>query len=64
MIFIKPGHEQELYTFEDEVIPLQKGHNGQLVYRLIPAQNAFIKINRQLPCEVHLVTFNSKADFE
>jgi len=64
LIFIKPGREQEFHAFEDRVLPLLKEHNGELVYRIRPDKSAFIKSSRELPYEIHLVTFGSKADFE
>lgn len=64
LIFIKPGCEQEFHAFEEKVLPLLKGHNGNLVYRIRPAKNTFIESSSELPYEIHLVTFNSKADFE
>jgi antibiotic biosynthesis monooxygenase (ABM) superfamily enzyme len=64
LIFIKPGREQEFHAFEDKVLPLLKGHNGSLVYRVRPGKNTFIESSRELPYEIHLVTFGSKADFE
>jgi hypothetical protein len=64
LIFIKPGCEQEFHTFEDKVLPLLKEHNGELVYRVRPEKSAFIENSRELPYEIHLVTFGSKADFE
>lgn len=63
LIFIKPGCEQEFHAFEEKVLPLLKGHNGELIYRIRPVQSAFIESSRELPYEVHLVTFGSKADF-
>jgi len=63
LIFIKPGCEREFHAFEENVLPLLKGHNGELVYRIRPAKSAFIESSRELPYEIHLVTFNSKADF-
>ena len=41
-----------------------KGHNGDLVYRVRPGKSAFIESSRELPYEIHLVTFGGKADFE
>ena len=64
LIFIKPGCEQEFHAFEDKVLPLLKEHNGELVYRIRPDESAFIESSAELPYEVHLVTFSSKADFE
>ena len=64
LIFIKPGFEQEFHAFEDKVLPLLKAHNGQLIYRIRPTENVFIESSQQLPYEIHLVSFDSKADFE
>jgi hypothetical protein len=64
LIFIKPGCEQEFHAFEDKVLPLLKEHNGELVYRIRPDKSAFVESSRELPYEIHLVTFGSKADFE
>lgn len=64
LIFIKPGCEQEFHAFEDKVLPLLKEHNGELVYRIRPDKSAFVESSRELPYEIHLVTFSTKADFE
>ena len=64
LIYIKPGCEQEFHAFEDKVLPLLQNHNGELVYRVRPPESAFIAGTRELPYEIHLVTFGNKADFE
>jgi hypothetical protein len=64
LIFIKPGREQEFHAFEEKVLPLLKPHNGQLIYRIRPAESAFIESNQELPYEIHLVSFGGKDDFE
>lgn len=64
LIFIKPGYEQEFHAFEEKVLPLLKKHDGVLVYRIRPDKSAFVESTRELPYEIHLVTFGSKADFE
>jgi hypothetical protein len=64
LIFIKPGREKEFHAFEDKVLPLLKDHNGELLYRIRPDKGSFIESSRELPYEIHLVTFGSKADFE
>lgn len=64
LIFIKPGCEEEFHAFEDKVLPLLKDHNGELVYRVRPDKGAFVESSRELPYEIHLVTFGSKDDFE
>jgi hypothetical protein len=45
------------------VLPLLKEHNGELVYRIRPDKSAFVESSRELPYEIHLVTFTSRADF-
>jgi hypothetical protein len=64
LIFVKQGSEDAFNAFEEKVLPLLKDHNGELVYRIRPGQDSFIESSRQLPYEIHLVTFNGKADFE
>jgi hypothetical protein len=64
LIFVKPGCEQEFHAFEDKVLPLLKGHNGELIYRVRPEKTAFIESVGELPYEIHMVTFGSKADFQ
>ncbi|MBD1365258.1 DUF1330 domain-containing protein [Mucilaginibacter sp. ZT4R22] len=64
LIFIKPGCEAEFHAFEDKVLPLLKDHNGTLLYRIRPNASAFVESCQELPYEIHLVTFSSKADFE
>lgn len=64
LIFIKQGCEQEFNAFEEKVLPLLKEHDGELVYRIRPGKSAFVESSRELPYEIHLVTFNDKAGFE
>ena len=64
LIFIKPGCEQEFHAFEEKVLPLLKAHNGELIYRIRPAESAFVESSCPLPYEIHFTTFGSKADFE
>ena len=64
LIFVKQGSEDAFNAFEEKVLPLLKDHNGELVYRIRPAQDSVIERSRELPYEIHLVTFDSKTDFE
>ena len=64
LIFIKPGKETVFHSFEDKVLPLLKDHDGELMYRIRPVQESFIENSQDLPYEVHLVSFKSKAGFE
>lgn len=63
LIFIKPGGEETFHAFEDQVLPLLKAHNGDLMYRIRPKKDAFVEHSKDLPYEVHLVSFDSKDDF-
>jgi hypothetical protein len=64
LIFIKPGKESIFHTFEDNVLPLLNDHHGELIYRIRPAKDSFIENSQELPYEVHLVSFESRAGFE
>ena len=64
LIFVKPGKESVFHTFEDKVLPLLADHHGILVYRVRLQKENFIEGNGELPYEIHLVTFESLADFE
>lgn len=64
LIYIKPGCQAEFHAFEEIVLPLLKAYSGELVYRIRPGANAFIESSRELPYELHLVTFKRRADFE
>lgn len=64
LIFIKEGQEETFHAFEENVLPLLKKHNGELMYRIRPDHNSIIEMSQQLPYEIHLVSFESKADFE
>jgi hypothetical protein len=64
LIFIKKGNEPTFHSFEEKVLPLLKDHNGELVYRIRPDKQSFIEGSGELPYEIHLVTFKSRADFE
>lgn len=64
LIFIKEGQEETFHAFEENVLPLLKKHNGELMYRIRPDHNSIIEMSQQLPYEIHLVSFGSKADFE
>jgi len=63
LIFIKPGSEAVFHSFEDKVLPLLSEFNGELIYRIRPDKKSIIENSRELPYEIHLVTFNSRADF-
>ncbi len=64
LIFIKPGQEEVFHAFEDKVLPLLQRHKGALRYRVRPSRNSVIETTVAYPYEVHVVTFESRKDFE
>ena len=64
LIFVRKGYELQFQLFEEKVLPLLKGHNGELVYRIRPDKNSVIESKGQIPYEIHLVVFKSVADFD
>jgi hypothetical protein len=64
VIFIKPNAEDQFNLFESRVLPLLKKYNGILVYRVRPTDSCVIETTIDLPYEIHLVTFPTRADFE
>lgn len=63
-IFIKENEELAFQQFEDGVLPLLERHRGRLLYRVRPPAEAVLETGVGLPYEVHLVSFESTADFE
>lgn len=74
LIYIKPGKEAIFDQFEDVAIPLIGRYNGQLLFRLRPGPENFIGPSAvsaeseehpgDHPYEIHVVRFESEADFE
>lgn len=64
LVFVKEGHEATFREFEDNVLPLLARHNGHLVYRVRPNATDVISTEVGNPYEVHLVSFETREDFE
>jgi uncharacterized protein (DUF1330 family) len=64
LIYINPGSESVFDAFEAVAIPTIAKYNGQLLLRVRPTENQFIEHHIDPPYEIHLVSFNSEADFE
>jgi uncharacterized protein (DUF1330 family) len=64
LIFIREGGEEAFQRFEAAVLPLLDRHNGRLLYRVRPNPADVIETAVGLPYEVHLVSFESRSDFE
>ncbi|MES2730184.1 MAG: DUF1330 domain-containing protein [Bacteroidota bacterium] len=64
LLFIKEGEEANFQAYEAQVLPLLSQYNGQLVYRVRPTADNFIQPAEELPYEIHLVSFDSRQDFD
>jgi uncharacterized protein (DUF1330 family) len=63
LIYIKSGQEAVFNQFENIAIPTISKYNGRLLLRIRPSDNTIIEQSIDMPYEVHLVEFNSDADF-
>lgn len=64
LIFIKEGKEATFLEFESFALPLMQQYNGHLLYRIRPPKEAFVDAsNEELPYEIHIISFDSEADF-
>ena len=65
LIYIHAGQEQVFDEFEAHAIPIITHYNGELLFRIRPDANAYIEVGAiEKPYEIHLVRFNSEADFQ
>jgi uncharacterized protein (DUF1330 family) len=64
LIFLREGREDAFHSFEDHVLPLLAKYNGELLYRARPSRTSVIESTLGHPYEVHLITFDSRQDFE
>lgn len=63
LIFVKEGKEDTFLEFEDHVIPIMKKYNGQIIYRIRPSKESFVSEKKELPFEIHFISFDSEIDF-
>lgn len=64
LIYVKPGQEKTFHEFEDVALPLIKKYNGSLLLRIRPTEAQLIEGTMEIPYEIHLVSFESEADFD
>lgn len=64
LIYILEGQEKVFDEFENIAIPTILKYNGRLLFRIRPTENNFIEIHIDKPYEIHLVEFDTHADFE
>ena len=63
-IFVIEGQEEIFDEFERIAIPAIIKYNGRLLLRVRPDENSFIEHHMARPYEIHLVEFDTEADFE
>jgi uncharacterized protein (DUF1330 family) len=64
LIYILDGQSEVFHRFEELAIPVIAKYNGRLLLRIRPDKNSIIEANTEVPYEIHLVEFESEADFE
>jgi uncharacterized protein (DUF1330 family) len=64
LIYIKEEQEAIFDQFEHVAIPAISKYNGQLLFRVRPAESSFIEFNIEKPYEIHLVSFQSEDDLQ
>lgn len=64
LIYIREGQEAVFNEFEAVAIPLIAKYNGNMLFRVKPATEAYLESSIEQPYEIHLVSFNSEQDFQ
>ena len=64
LIFIKPGKEKQFLEFESFAIPLMEKYKGEMIYRIRTTKESFISEEKELPYEIHFISFESEIDFK
>ena len=64
LIYINLGQEDIFNEFEALAIPIISKYNGRLALRIRPEDKQMIEGDMERPYEIHLVEFDSQADFD
>lgn len=64
LIYIRDGEEKVFDEFEAIAIPIISRYNGKMLMRVRPSPEDFIEHQMDMPYEIHLISFESKEDFE
>ncbi len=64
LIYVVKGQETVFHRFEELVIPIISKYKGRLLLRLRSDGASVIDNNIEPPYELHLVEFDTEADFE
>ncbi len=62
LIFVKEGKEEVFEKFEAFAIPLMEKYNGRIIYRLRPGKESYISGRKEIPYEIHFISFDSERD--
>lgn len=64
LVYLIEGQEQVFDEFERIAIPTILKYNGRLLFRVRPTEDSYIESHMDKPYEIHLVEFDSQADFD
>ena len=64
LIYLNEGQEAIFDEFESVAIPIITKYNGKLELRIRPSKETVIESSIEQPYEIHLVSFETEADFE
>ncbi|SOE23687.1 hypothetical protein SAMN06298216_4071 [Spirosomataceae bacterium TFI 002] len=64
LIYIIDGQEDVFNQFEALAIPIISKYNGRLTLRIRPDEKSVIESNIEKPYEIHMVEFDTQADFD
>lgn len=64
LLYVISGKEALFHQFEALAIPLLAKYNGRLLLRIRPEAATVVEAGIETPYEIHLVQFDSAADFE
>tara|TARA_R110000868_G_scaffold274300_1_gene533527 strand:+ start:1018 stop:1320 length:303 start_codon:yes stop_codon:yes gene_type:complete len=62
LIFVKKGKEKIFQEFEEFAIPLMEKYHGRIIYRIRPTKESYISGDKNLPYEIHFISFDSESD--
>ena len=62
LIFVQEGKEDKFLEFEEFAIPLMEKYNGRIIYRIRPSAASFIDEDKELPYEIHFLSFDTEQD--
>ncbi len=64
LVYLIEGQEEVFDEFESIAIPTILKYNGRLLFRVRPTEDSYIESHMDKPYEIHLVEFDSQADFD